>query len=203
MKKSTVFAVVAAAAIALPAQAQICSGFPASPRGFYFGARADFPTDLDSFGVEAAYNAAGPLGVYGGLDVVSVEDVDDSDANVYRVGASFEIASLGAFIGPSVSACPVVEVNFTDDSDAMAIPIGLGFGGDLGTPGMSIQPYVIPQLVISRFDNLVGDTETETDFGIRGGVMLDLGMFSVGGEVNHLFVEEADPTFGIRVGVGI
>ena len=203
MKKSTVFAAVAAAAIALPAQAQICAGFPASPRGFYFGARADIPDGGDSFGVEAAYNAAGPLGIYGGLNVISVDGVEDSDFNQYRVGAAFEIASLGAFIGPQVSVCPVVEALFSDVSGSSAqVPIGLGFGGDLGTPGMSIQPYAVPQVVLSE-QGSGDDQEFNADFGIRGGVMVGLGLITVGGEVTHTFRDNADPTFGIRVGIGI
>lgn len=202
MKKALFVAAAATFALAGTAQAQICAGFPSSDRGFYFGGRADFPEALDSFGVEANYNASGPLGIYGGLDVVSIEDLDDSDFNVFHVGAAFEIASLGAMIGPQVSVCPNVEVQFSDeDGSGTAIPIGLGFGASLGTPGVAIHPYVNPQLVII---NTGGDnSETETEFGVRGGVMLGIGMFSVGGELNQLFVDGSDPVFGIRFGVRI
>lgn len=202
MKKSTVgiLAALAAVTVAGAAEAQICAGFPSSQRGFYFGGRADFPDAMDSFGVEANYNAAGPLGVFGGLNVLSLEDVDDSDYNVFNAGVAFEMASLGAFIGPSVSACPVVEFQITDlDDSGFAVPIGLGFGGDLGTPGMAIQPYVIPQLYIFRSGG--DDSETSTDFSVRGGAMVGFGMFSIGGEVRHIFIDGADPVFGIRAGI--
>lgn len=202
MKKALFVAAAATFALAGSAQAQICAGFPSSDRGFYFGGRADFPEALDSFGVEANYNASGPLGIYGGLDVVSVEDLDDSDVNVFHVGAAFEIASLGAMIGPQVSVCPNVEVQFSDEDDSgTVIPVGLGFGASLGTPGVAIHPYVNPQLVII---NTGGDnSETETEFGVRGGVMLGIGMFSVGAELNQIFIDESDPVFGIRFGVRI
>lgn len=197
MKKAFLLAAAATVALAGTAQAQICAGFPSSERGFYFGGRADFPEAANSFGVEANYNFSGPLGVYGGMDVRSLEDVDDSDFNVYFVGAAFEVASLGAIIGPEVSVCPNVEVQFTDDGDdGQTIPIGLGIGGSLGTPGVAIHPYVNPQLVI-----LNGNDDTETEFGARAGVMLGIGMFSVGGEVRHYFIDEYDPVFGIRVGI--
>lgn len=202
MKKAMLFAAAATVALAGNAQAQICVGFPSSDRGFYFGGRADFPEALDSFGVEANYNASGPLGIYGGLDVVSIEDVDDSDTNVFHVGAAFEVASLGAMIGPEVSVCPNVEVQFSDEDDSgTVIPIGLGFGANLGTPGVGIHPYVNPQLVIINTGG--DDSETETEFGVRGGVMLGVGMFSVGAELNQIFVDESDPVFGIRFGVRI
>ena len=199
MKKSVLLAAAATVALAGSAQAQICAGYPSSDRGFYFGGRADFPDGGDSFGVEANYNASGPLGVYGGLNVVSTEGVDDSDVNVFFVGAAFEVASLGAFIGPEISVCPNIEVNFSDeDNSGQVIPIGLGFGGSLGTPGVAIHPYVNPQFIIFRFDD-----DTETEFGGRAGVMLGIGMFSVGGELRHVFVDGADPEFGIRFGVRI
>jgi hypothetical protein len=199
MKKALLFAAVATVTLAGSAQAQICAGFPSSERGFYFGGRADFPDGLDSFGAEANYNASGPLGVYGGINVISVDGSENSDVNQFFVGAAFDVAALGAMIGPQVSVCPNVEVQFSDEDDSgQIIPIGLGFGGSLGVPGLSVQPYVNPQLVIFNFD---GDTETE--FGARAGVMVGVGLFSVGGEVRHYFVDGADPTFGIRVGVAL
>lgn len=203
MKKAAgLLAVLASVALAAPVQAQICVGFPSSERGFYFGGRADFPEDLDSFGVEANYNAAGPLGIYGGLDVISIEDLDDSDFNIFHVGAAFEVASLGAMLGSGVSVCPNVEVQFSDEDDSgTVIPVGLGFGGTLGSAGMSIHPYVNPQLVIINTGG--DDSETETEFGVRGGVMLGIGLFSVGAELNQIFVDESDPVFGIRFGVRI
>lgn len=199
MKKTFLLAAAATIALAGSAQAQICAGFPTSDRGFYFGGRADFPDGGNSFGVEANYKSSGPLGVYGGMNVLSIEDVDDSDFNVYHVGAAFEIASLGAMIGPQISVCPNVEVQFSDEDDSgQVIPIGLGFGASLGTPGVGIHPYVNPQLVIIN-----GNDDTQTEFGARAGVMLGIGMFSVGGEVRHFFIDEADPVFGIRFGVRI
>jgi hypothetical protein len=202
MKKAVLLAAAATVALAGSAGAQICVGYPSSDRGFYFGARADFPEDLNAFGVEANYNASGPLGIYGGLNVISAEGVDDSDFNIYHVGVAFEVASLGAFIGPEVSVCPNVEVRFTDEDDGgQVIPIGIGFGGSLGTPVVAIHPYVNPQLLILRTGG--DDSETETEFGVQGGVMLGIGMFSIGGELRHVFIDEADPTFGIRFGIRI
>lgn len=203
MKKAAgLLAALATVALAAPAQAQICAGYPSSDRGFYFGGRADFPEALDSFGVEANYNASGPLGVYGGLNVVSIEDLDDSDFNIFFAGAALEIASLGAMIGPQVSVCPNAEVHFSDEDDAgFVVPIGLGFGGSLGTPAVAIHPYVNPQLFIIRSGG--DDSETETEFGGKAGVMLGIGMFSVGGEVQQIFADDSDPVFGIRVGIRI
>jgi hypothetical protein len=203
MKRNLVSMMAAAAALTIAgsAQAQICAGFPSSDRGFYFGGRVDFPEGLNSVGAEANYNASGPLGVYGGIDIVSIEDVDDSDSNVFNVGAAFELASVGAMIGPRVSACPQVSFVFSDEEDSgYAIPIGFGLGADLGVPGVPVHGYVIPQLVISHSELL---DETDTDFGGRAGAFVGFGMFTIGGEVQHVFVDGADPTFGIRAGIRV
>lgn len=209
MKKTVLLAAVATAALAGSAQAQVCAGFPSSDRGFYFGGRADFPEGGDSYGVEAAYNAAGPLSVFGGLNVVSAEDAgdDDESVNVFRVGAAFELASLGMMIGPQVSVCPVAEVNWfsEDDVTLMQIPIGIGVGADLGLPvGPSVSGYAVPSLVVTRLDvpdDALIEDETETDFGIRAGVNVGFGIITVGGELQHVFVDEADPVFAIRAGI--
>jgi hypothetical protein len=211
MKKSPIRAMVltvaalAAGVVTNAAEAQICAGFPAPERGFYFGGRIDFPPDgFNSLGVEAAYNLAGPASVFGGLNVISHDDDDDS-LNQFRVGAAFELPTLGAMLGPQVSVCPLAEARWITEGGAtfMEIPIGLGIGANLGTPGgPAIMPYVRPELVIFRLSG-GGTSETETEFGITGGAMVGLGMFMIGGEVRHIFITDRDPVFGIRVGIGI
>lgn len=207
MKKSSVCILAAAAAalaVAPTVEAQVCAGFPSSERGFYFGGRMDFlPADVNSLGVEAAYNAAGPLSVFGGLNVLS-HDATDATQNQFRVGAAFELAALGAMIGPRVSTCPTVEARWMSDdgSTFMEIPVGLGIGGDLafGT-GPSVSAYVQPQIVFFRFTDDVLPTVTDNNFGITAGAMVGFGQITVGGELRHIFQDEADPTFGIRVGL--
>jgi hypothetical protein len=208
MKKSIVgiLAAVAVVAVADTAAAQICAGFPASERGFYFGGRADFPQgENTSLGVEAAYNASGPLSVYGGLNVRSHDEGTETHTlNEFRAGAAFELASLGAMIGPRVSTCPFVETRWMSEEGltAMEIPLGLGLGVDLGMPaGPSIGAYVQPQIVFFRLSGDGFDTMTENNFGLTGGAMVGFGQVTVGGELRHIFADERDPTFGIRVGI--
>jgi hypothetical protein len=212
MKKTAGFlAVAAAVAMALPAEAQICAGYPTGDRGLYFGARADFPDNVDSYGVEANYNFSGPLGVYGGLNVLSAEDEDDGDESQDELyaGVAFEAASLGLMIGPRVSACLVGEVRdiSEDDVSYQEFPIGLGIGASLGVPGVPVSGYVQPQLVISRISiDDIGD-ETDTSFGVKAGANVGFGLITIGGEVRHLFIDEEDlvlrdeTTFGIRAGI--
>jgi hypothetical protein len=214
MKKSVagLFAAVATLTFASTAQAQICAGYPSSDRGFYFGARADFPKDLDSYGVEANYNFSGPLGVYAGLNVLSGEDEADGDDSLDELyaGVAFEAASLGLMIGPRVSACAVGEVrNISEDGFTYTeIPLGIGIGASLGIPLVNAAGYVQPQVVFSRASILDQD-ESDTNFGIKAGATLGLGLVTVGGEVRHMFLSDDaisirdETTFGIRVGIAL
>jgi hypothetical protein len=212
MKKTAgILAAAAAVALAAPAQAQICAGYPTGDRGMYFGGRADFPENADSYGVEANYNFSGPLGVYGGLNVISGEsDADDEEGlDELYAGVAFEAANLGLMIGPRVSACLVGEIRNMSEDDVTynEIPIGLGIGASLGVPGVPVSGYVQPQLVISRISvDDIGD-ETDTNFGVKAGANIGFGLITVGGEVRHLFIDEEDlilrdeTTFGIRFGI--
>lgn len=215
MKKSVagLFAAVATLAFAGTAQAQICAGYPSSDRGFYFGARADFPEDLDSYGVEANYNFSGPLGVYGGLNVLSVEDGEEGEDNSLDelyAGVAFEAVSLGLMIGPRVSACAVGEVrNISEDGlNYTEIPLGVGIGASLGIPLVEAAGYVQPQVVFTRA-SFEDNDETDTNFGIKAGATLGLGLVTVGGEVRHMFLSDDalsirdETTFGIRVGIAL
>jgi hypothetical protein len=208
MKKTTLALAMLAATLAGSAQAQVCASFPTVDRGFSLGARADFPDELDSFGVEASYNAAGPLSVFGGVNVLSA-DIEDSDSqDVFFAGLAFETPQIAAMMGPRASVCPQVRIDYadTDIGTAMSIPVGLGFAGTFATSpaGPTISPYVIPQVVFSRFDlddDLGGESTSDTNFGIRGGALVTFGMFFLGGEANFLAGDNSDTTLGIRAGV--
>lgn len=214
MNKAILFAAAATVALAGSAQAQICAGYPSSDRGFYFGARADFPEDIDSYGVEANYNFSGPLGVYAGLNVLSAKDGGDDDENLdeYYGGVVLEAPSLGMIIGPRVSACAVGELrNISEDGVSYTeIPVGLGLGASLGVPGVPVAGYVQPQVVFSRFD-VDDEDESETNFAIKAGAFVGFGIVTVGGEVRHFFLDDEDltgflrddTTFGIRVGIAL
>lgn len=204
MRKTTLAAAALAAMLAGSAQAQVCASYPTVDGGFSLGGRIDFPDDLDSFGVEGSYNPQGPLSVFAGLNVLSA-DVDDSESeDVFFAGLAFETPQIAGMLGPGASACPQVRLEYADFDGLtfLNVPIGLGLGTTIATSpaGPTISPYVIPQLVYSRFE-LDDVSESETNFGVRGGALLTFGMFFVGGELNFLAADESDTTFGIRGGV--
>jgi hypothetical protein len=218
MKKlgPVLFALLATLVLAPAAGAQICAGFPTADRQFSFGGSVFFPEELDQFSIEASYNLMGPLSLFGGMTILEEEqNVGEIRSDeTFEFGAAFDFPAvgqaLGAGFGVPVSACPVVAVNFTDVEGQGSItrfPLGFGIGASLpvGT-NASLLPYVIPQVVFSRFDfdeEIFGqrESESETDFALRAGALVGFGMFYLGGEVGQVFREGRDALFGIRGGI--
>jgi hypothetical protein len=214
MKMTTigVLAALASVSVAGSAGAQICASFPTVDRQLSFGANVLLTEGVDFgqiWGVEASYNAAGPLSVFGGVTVFDPEG-DDNSQDSFGAGLAFELPTVGAMMGPGVSACPRVSVSYTDIEDlgtVWGIPVGFGVGTNLSAgTGLTISPYVIPQVLFTRFeaddDGLIpGADESETSFALEGGAVLGFGTFWIGGLVSHVFEDEQDPTFGIRAGI--
>lgn len=213
MKKTTVAAaLLAAATLAGSAQAQVCAGFPTVDRGFSLGGRIDFPEGANSFGVDASFNAAGPLSVFGGLNVLSDDSstTDDDSEDLIFAGVALEMPSIGAMLGPSASACPQARAEFGGFAglDYLRVPVGLGLGGTFTTSpaGPTLSPYVIPQVVFTRI-SIADAEESETEFGVRGGALLTFGMFYVGAEANYIGgdfnfpARGKDTMLGLRAGV--
>lgn len=214
MKKTTIgfLAALAAVSVAGSAGAQICASFPTFDRQFSFGANVLLTEGVDFgeiWGVEASYNAAGPLSVFGGVSITDPEGEDNSQDS-YGIGLALELPTVGAALGTGVSACPRASFNFADVEDLgtlMVIPVGFGVGTNFsGGPGFTVSPYVIPQVLFARFEAdddpiIPVEDESDTNFGIEGGAVLGFGTFWVGGLISHIFEDEAVPTFGIRAGI--
>ena len=100
------------------------------------------------------------------------------------------ISTEGTVLGVTVSGS---EIN---------VPIGVGFAFSVPTPGVSIEPWVAPRIQISRVSLDVAGfsgSETNTDFGISGGVNIGLATgIGIHAALDVLGVSGATPvTFGI------
>jgi len=194
----------AAAFFTTTAAAQVCVGYPTVDRGMSFGASLDFPDGGDRWGVEASYDVQGPLSLFGGVDVTSVDGVDDS-TDTFFIGGAANLFSLPlGTTGNALGVCPTAQFRYTDfeGGSLIQLPIGLGVGTSISvTPTVPLMPYAIPSIVMSRFSVDDGDSETEWDFGIRAGALVGFGIVFVGAEVEHIAQEEGDTVFGIRAGI--
>jgi hypothetical protein len=208
MRKHLVGCIALAGTLTLAggASAQICAGNPNGAIGAFVGAQAGSHDGETDFGAEGGLRVPGGLGFSAGLNIHQGEDGAD-DVTEYRAGVAMETASLGLMIGPRVSACPQVQVRYASVDDlgsVTSIPVGFGIGTSLSAGiGPSVHGYVIPQVVFTRFnsDNDLLDDESETDFGFRTGAIVGFGTMYLGGEIEHVFQDDADPRFGIRAGI--
>lgn len=203
-----VAAVAAALAVVQSASAQICSGFPIRDGQGTISARADFPSGVDEYGVEGAYNFTGPLALNAGY-IYSKDNsgLGGGHLDTFRVGAALDISGYTAGMLPGISVCPNVRADFTSQNGAnfYEIPVGLGLGVSvpLGAPDMTLSPYVIPAIYFSRFDDGVDPAFNETDFGIRGGADLNFDRFYFGGQVEWINFSGGgnNAVFGVRAGM--
>jgi hypothetical protein len=173
MGKNRLFAVLggvfAAALVATPAAAQICSGYPTAPGQTSIGLRASFPSEGTVLGVEASRNWLNPLGAFASINL-RMPDADGADnVPVAGLGFAYEVTDFLPAVPAWLSVCPIaaVSVDFGDNT-GFRIPLGVGFGTSFGTAeGFAIQPFVIPQFVLARLS--VDGAETDHNFGIAFG----------------------------------
>jgi hypothetical protein len=185
--RATVLAlgIATAAALAPDAEAQV-RGIPVYnngvPRGI--GIYGDVGLPNDEAGGGTAYGVTGRagFGVLGVTAMLSSYDPDgpaDSDLSVgatanYRVfgGPLVPLAvSLQAGVG---YAKPESGILPDDDVTQWRFPVGLGFALTIPNPALAIQPWLAPRLDIVRTSPDGGDAETDTNFGLSGGVELNL-----------------------------
>ena len=204
MKKTTCgfLAAVAALGVAGSAGAQVCAGFPTRDGQGSLHALANVPSGFDQYGAEGSYNVTGPLAINGGILYATG---GGDHLTTFRAGAALDVGSFLGGMLPGISVCPNVRADFSSQGDvnAMQVPIGLGLGASLplGDPSMTLTPYVIPAVVITRFSIDGGGSNTETDFGIRGGTDLNFDRFFLGGVVEWVDSPGSDPVFGVRAGI--
>ncbi len=176
---------VAAALAASPAASQV-RGIPVYnngvPRGIGIYGDVGFPNDAAGGGTAYGVTGRAGFGLLGVTAMLSTYDPDgpaDSDVSVgatanYRIfgGPLVPLAvSLQAGVGyakPESGALPDDEVT------QWRFPVGVGFQLTIPNPALAIQPWLAPRLDIVRTSRDVGDAETETEFGLSGGIELNL-----------------------------
>lgn len=206
MKKTTCAFAVAVAGLVLAgsASAQVCDGFPTTDGQGTIGAFANFPSsDIDQYGAEGSYNMTGPFAVNAGY--LYTKQSGGGHLNTLRLGAALDVQSFLGNLLPGISICPNVRADYSSQSGVTfwQVPIGLGFGASVpvGSPDMTLTPYVIPALVWSRLSAGAGTAATETDFGVRGGADLNFDRFFLGGLVEWVDNSGQDAVFGVRAGI--
>ena len=170
---------------AAPAVGQVL-GLPVENAGVVSGLGLSFdgglPNDAagggHAFGATAALGL-GPLGVTARVSRFSPDALDP----VWSAGATLNYkvfggplvpiaATLQAGAGYSTPEFACVPPTACDISE-WRFPVGLGISLTIPNPALAIKPWIAPRADIVR-SSVAGVTNTETDFGVSGGVQLNL-----------------------------
>jgi hypothetical protein len=85
------------------------------------------------------------------------------------------------------------------EASQLRFPVGVGFALTIPNPVLAIKPWLAPRLDIVRnsFEN--ADAETDTNFGLSGGLELNtLGGFGVHASYDAIFADGGTPgVFGV------
>ncbi|HEX6645283.1 MAG TPA: hypothetical protein VF037_11410 [Gemmatimonadales bacterium] len=176
---------IALATAAAPAMAQV-QGLPVENAGVVSGLGLSFDAGLpnEAAGGGHAFGATAALGL-GALGVTArvsrySPDIDDP---LWSAGATLNYKVFG---GPLVPIAATLQAGAGYASPEFAcvppgacdvnqwrFPIGLGVSVTIPNPALAIKPWIAPRVDIVR-TSLDGTSETETDFGVSGGVQLNL-----------------------------
>ena len=173
------------AAGATPAAGQVL-GLPVENAGVVSGLGLSLDGGLpnDAAGGGHAFGATaslglGPLGVTGRVSRYAPDLTDPlwsagATANYKVFGGPLVpiAATLQAGAGYSSSDVGCVPPGACDINE-WRFPVGLGISLTIPNPALAIKPWIAPRVDIVR-TSLDGSSTTETDFGISGGVQLNL-----------------------------
>jgi hypothetical protein len=192
-----------AAFMATPAFGQICAGYPTVPGQTSIGLRASFPTAGTQLGIEASRNWNNPLAAFANLNLLLADADDQDNVPIVGLGFAYEVTDFIPAVPAWLSVCPVAGVTIeVGDATGFSIPLGIGFGTTFGTgEGFSINPFVVPQFVLTRLA-LDGAT-TDHNFGIGFGAMLRFGGVYAGVTLGRLLIDGADFDIAFQGGLTI
>ena len=174
----------AAALAATPAAGQV-RGIPVYnngvPRGIGLYGDVGLPNDEAGGGTAYAVTGRAGFGLFGVSAIVSAYDPDGADSDV-SVGGTLNYRLFGGPLVPlAVSlqagvgyAKPESGLLPDEDVTQWRFPVGLGFALTIPNPALAIQPWLAPRVDIVHRSPDTGDSETDTEFGLSGGVELNL-----------------------------
>jgi hypothetical protein len=206
----------AAVVAALPASAQV-PGLPVYnqgvPRGIGLYGDVAFPDDDAGGGTAFGVTGRAGFGFVGVTAMVSSYNPDGPAGGKASVGAT---GNLRLFGGPLVPLSVTLQggIGYAKPDDSFLpsgasikqwrFPVGLGFALTIPNPALAIKPWLAPRLDIVRTSlsdvpGLPDDSDTETHFGLSGGVELNLlNGFGLHAAYDRVFGDSVDPsTFGL------
>jgi hypothetical protein len=167
---------------AAPAAAQV-RGIPVYnsgvPRGLGLYADLGFPNERAGGGTGYGVTAKAGFGLFGVSAMLSSYNPDGPVGSEVSVGGTVNYRVFGGPLVPlSVTLQGGVGYARPDndlfpDVDEWHIPVGVGLALTIPNPALAIRPWLAPRVDIVR-TSPGGESETDTNFGLSGGLELNL-----------------------------
>ena len=191
-----------------PAAAQV-RGIPVYNSGVSTGVAVygdvGFPNDAAGKGTAFAVTGRAGFGPFGATAIFSSFNPDGPTGSDLSVGATLNYKVFGGPLIPlSVTlqggigySKPDVGLLPGQDTE-LRFPVGVGLTLTIPNPALAIKPWIAPRLDIVRRSG-GGGSNTETNFGIGGGLELNLlNGFGLHAAYDRVFIDGGDPgVFGL------
>lgn len=152
------------------------------PRGVGVYGDVGLPNDEAGGGTALAVTGRAGFGPFGATAILSSFNPDGPTGSDLSVGAT---ANYRLFGGPLVPLAVSLQAGvgyakpeggFVPGNDVTQwrFPVGVGFTLTIPNPVLAIKPWLAPRVDILRTSLDGGDSTTDTEFGLSGGVELNL-----------------------------
>ena len=172
------------------------------PRGIAVYGDVGFSNEAAGKGTALAVTGRAGFGPLGATAILSTFNPDGPAGSDVSVGATLNYKLFGGPLVPlSVTlqggigyAKPDTGILPGNDVTELRFPVGVGFGLTIPNPALAIRPWIAPRLDIIRA-SASGTSNTETHFGLGGGLELNLlnglGMHAA---YDRVFTDFGDPS---------
>jgi len=190
------------------AQAQV-RGIPVYNSGVFSGIAlygdVGFPNSDAGKGTAYALTGRAGFGAFGATAIFSSFNPDGPPSSDLSVGATLNYKLFG---GPLIPLSLTLqgwigyskpEIGLLPGHDTeLRFPVGLGFALTIPNPALAIRPWIAPRVDIVKSSG-GGSSTTETNFGLGGGLELNLlNGFGLHAAYDRVFVDGGDPsTYGL------
>lgn len=191
------------------AQAQV-PGIPIYNSGIATGIAiygdVGFPNAVSGKGTALAISGRGGFGPLGATAMLSTFNPDGAGDSELSVGGTLNYKVFGGPLIPlSVTVQGGIGYSKPDDGflpgqavNEFRFPVGVGFALTIPNPALAIKPWIAPRIDIVRRSG-GGESETESNFGLGGGLELNLlSGLGVHAAYDRVFLDGADTSvFGL------
>jgi hypothetical protein len=176
------------------------------PRGIAVYGDVGFADENAGKGTAFAVSGRAGFGPFGATAILSTFNPDGPGSSDVSVGATLNYKIFGGPLVPlSVTLQGGIGYSKPDngllpgsDATQLHFPVGVGFALTIPNPALAIRPWIAPRVDIVHA-SVSGTSDSETNFGLGGGLELNLlNGFGLHAAYDRVFIDGGDPSvFGI------